>query len=153
MRIEIAKVLRSKIEQQIKTQNQKLKSKGGFVPVYHRTMIDDAEKIKLLRTSNSILKDNFIPQGLDLVEKGQTLLFMLSSRSKRNIAQSDLDHIENSGSLTGFQGFFKEKQVKQLFEEIFDHFVYCIKRKASTQKDAEHLLCQCVLNFKSTPLE
>ena len=109
MRLEISKVLRSKIEQQIKLQNQKLKSSGSHVVVYTKRCMEDSEEIKLLRISHSILKDNFIPNGLDIVEKGQTLLYMLSSRSKRNIAQSDLDFIEKSGSLDDFQGFFKDK--------------------------------------------
>ena len=130
-----------------------MKSSGSHVVVYSKRMIDESDQNKLLRISHSILKDNFIPSGLDIVEKGQTLLYMLSSRSKRNIAQADLDFIEKSGSMDDFQGFFKDKQLKLLFDEILEHFIYCIKRKACTQKDAELLMAQCCLNFKATPLE
>jgi len=117
-----------------------LKGAGQHVVVYTKRTIDDSEEIKLLRISHRILQENSIPNGLDIVEKGQTLLYMLSSRSKRNIAQSDLDFIEKSGSLDDFQGFFKDPNAKSIFDEILDHFVYCIKRKACTQKDAETLI-------------
>jgi hypothetical protein len=116
MRLEITKVLRQKIEQNIKTQNQKLKATGQKVVVYTKRTIDDSEEIKLLRISHRILQENSIPNGLDIVEKGQTLLYMLSSRSKRNIAQSDLDFIEKSGSLDDFQGFFKDPNAKNIFD-------------------------------------
>lgn len=36
---------------------------------------------------------------------------------------------------------------------ILEHFVYCIRKKACTQKDADSLLVQCVINFKSTDFE
>jgi hypothetical protein len=65
---------------------------------------------------------------------------MLSSRKERNISQQDLDFIGNSGSLEDFGGFFKDTNVKSLFEEVLDHFVYCIKKRAMGQKDAEVLL-------------
>ena len=78
---------------------------------------------------------------------------MLKSRQDRNILQAELDFIDNSGSLGEFQGFFKDKNSKQLFEIILDHFVYCIKRKSCSQKDGEYLLSQCVINFKSTEFE
>ena len=81
------------------------------------------------------------------------MLYMLSSRSKRNIGQAELDFIEKSGSIDDFNDFFKDQGPKQLFEIILEHFVYCIKKKACTQKDAEYLLIQCVINFKSTDFE
>lgn len=78
---------------------------------------------------------------------------MLSSRKERNITQQDLDFIEKSGSLEDFTGFFKDAKVKALFELVLDHLVYCVKRRAMGQKDAEILLSQCVLNFKASPSE
>lgn len=108
--------------------------------VYTKHTLADSEEIKLLRISNRILQENSIPNGLDMNDKGQTLIFMLSSRTKQNIAQGDLDFIEKSGSLEDFQGFFKDEGARMLFNEILEHFVYCVKRKAVTQKDAEYLL-------------
>lgn len=65
MRIQIAQVLRSTIEQKVKTQK-----KDAPVQVYSRRTLDDSEEIKLLRISHRILQENSIPNGLDLVEKG-----------------------------------------------------------------------------------
>ena len=65
-------------------------------------MLDESEGLKLLRFANRILLENSIPKGLDIVEMGQTLLYMLHSRTKRNIGQAELDFIEKSGSLDDF---------------------------------------------------
>jgi hypothetical protein len=100
--------------------------------VYNKRMLDESEELKLLRFANRILQDNSIPKGLDIVEMGQTLLYMLKGRSKRNIGQAELDFIEKSGSMDDFQGFFKEEGPKKLFELILEHFVYCIRKKACT---------------------
>lgn len=102
VRIQIAQELKSKIEQKIKAQ----KSKAPVV--YNKRMLDESEELKLLRTANKILQENSIPKGLDIVEMGQTLLYMLMGRSKRNIGQAELDFIEKSGSIDDFQGFFKD---------------------------------------------
>lgn len=62
-----------------------------------------------------------------------------------------MEAIENSGSLGAFQGFFsQDSNAKTLFRLILDNLVYCIKKKACSQKDAEALLCQSVLNFQVT---
>ena len=106
----------------------------------------------MLRIANHILEENFIPSGKKNVEYGQTLLFMLRGRSQRNIEQPELDHIEKSGSFDDFSGFFKGT-VKDLFEAILDHFVFCIKKKACSQKDAEVLLTKSVVNFACTEIE
>ena len=116
-------------------------------------MLDDTQEIHLLRIANQIVKDNGIPKGLDLVQQGQTLLYMMQSRSKRNIAQAELNFIDKSSSISDFDGFFKDTQAKQLFDIILKHLAYCIKRKACSQKDAEYLLCQSVINFKTTEFE
>ena len=36
---------------------------------------------------------------------------------------------------------------------MLEHFVYCIKKQACSEKDAQYLINQCVINFKSTDLE
>lgn len=114
--------------------------------------MDESDQLKLMRIAKKIISDKFIPKDLQLVEMGQTLLFMLQSR-KRNINQQELDSIELSGSLDNFQGFFSDNNAKQLFKITLEHFVFCIKKKACTQKDAEQLLVQAVINFKATELE
>ena len=75
-------------------------------------MLDDTQEIHLLRIANRILQETSIPKGLDLVQQGQTLLYMLSSRTKRNIAQAELNLIEKSGSTDDLQGFFKDASAK-----------------------------------------
>jgi hypothetical protein len=77
MRLQVVKELRDKIQKQIDAQNKKLKSSGNHVMVYNKRMLDNAEELKLLKTSRSILNENHIPKDLDLPDKGQVLLFML----------------------------------------------------------------------------
>lgn len=81
-----------------------------MVEVYNKRMLEDSED--LLKTTLQILRENSIPNGLDIKLKCQVLLFMLHSRPKRNIAQSELDFIDKSGSLDDFQGFFKDPSTK-----------------------------------------
>lgn len=71
-------------------------------------MLDDSEGLKLLRIANKILSENSIPNNLDMNDQGQTLLYMLYSRPKRNIGQAELDFIEKSTELDNFSGFFKD---------------------------------------------
>lgn len=68
---------------------------------YNKKMIVESDQLKLMRIAKKILADKFIPRDLQLVEMGQTLLYMLQSR-KRNINQNELDSIENSGSFDSF---------------------------------------------------
>lgn len=46
---------------------------------------------------------------------GGLLLFMMMSRTKSNIDQRDLAYLEESTDLNDFQGFIRDKNVKQLF--------------------------------------
>jgi hypothetical protein len=48
-------------------------------------MLNESEELKLLRIANKILQENSIPNGLDLRDQGQILLYMLSSRQERNV--------------------------------------------------------------------
>ena len=64
MRLQIARVLRAKIEKGVKSANQKKKS----IIVYHKRMLDEQEGLKLLRIANKILNDNCIPMGLDIAD-------------------------------------------------------------------------------------
>ena len=133
MRIQIATELKTKIEKKISSENQKAKKQGkkSLVVAYNKRMMDESDQLKLMRTAKKIISDKFIPKDLQLVEMGQTLLFMLQSR-KRNINQTELDSIEMSGSLDNFQGFFSDNNAKQLFKITLEHFVFCIKKKACT---------------------
>lgn len=83
MRIQIAQELKSKIEQRIRSQKR---SSGTQAVIYKKGMMDNSEQLTFLRIANRILQDNSIPNGLSMEEQGQTLLYMLQSRSKRNIA-------------------------------------------------------------------
>lgn len=85
MRLNVVKELREKIQKKINSENQRLKSSGSHVVVYNKRILENAEELKLLKVSHSILKENHIPKDLDLTDKGQVLLFMLSSRPERNI--------------------------------------------------------------------
>jgi len=67
MRLQIAKVLRSKLEQKIKAHNAKQKNNGNYIVVYNQRMLDDTQEIHLLRIANRILQETSIPTGLDLV--------------------------------------------------------------------------------------
>ena len=111
----------------------------------------ETEGKNLLKLAHRILKENSIPNRLDGKELGQCLLYMMQSRADRNILQHELDSIENSGSVQGF--FTESSSAKTLFKLILEHLVFCVKRKACQQKDAEHLLAQCVINFKATAFE
>jgi hypothetical protein len=64
-----------------------------------------------------------------------------------------LDYLEKSGSYDEFQGFFKDSAARELFETILEHLVFCVKKKACSQKDAELLLTQSVINFMCTEIE
>lgn len=75
-------------------------------------MVSRFEDRDFLKTANQILDNNYLPLDLSVKDQGQTMLFMLYSRNKRNIAKEDLDFIENSGSLETFQGFFREETTK-----------------------------------------
>ena len=52
-----------------------------------------------------------------------------------------------------FKGLFRDKDVKDLFDIMLKHFVFCIKKKAVKQKDAEILLTQAVTNFMAKEVE
>jgi hypothetical protein len=81
------------------------------------------------------------------------LLFMLLSRSEPNISEADLDWLEQSGGLEftmDANGFFKDQNVKAIFDTMLKHFVVVIKKKAAKQKDVETVFTSSILNFKCT---
>ena len=79
MRIQIATELKTKIEKKIVSENQKAKKQGSktLVVAYNKRMMDESDQLNLMRTAKRIIGDKYIPKDLQLVEMGQTLLFML----------------------------------------------------------------------------
>ena len=59
---------------------------------------------------------------------------MLLSRSDPNISEADLDWLEQSGGLEvsmDANGFFKDPNVKAIFDTMLKHFIVVIKKKAA----------------------
>lgn len=79
-RIEIAGVLKEKIESKVK----KAWGNKQTLIVYTKSAAEGDGKV-LLRHAQSILTDNSIPK-VDIATMGQIMLYMLQSRAERNIS-------------------------------------------------------------------